>query len=127
VAAGSALALAVLEVHYYPTLNWAQHSRYIMPFGVGLVLLAAVVGRYPEALGSDGQRSLLRLAVVATAPLHLFALVVVMTRFGLGPGAPANPFKGGWVPAAGPLVPLLALTAGLALLIWYAWRDPTRQ
>jgi len=123
----SVVALAALEVHYYPTLNWAQHSRYVMPVGVGLVLLAAVVGRYPAALGSDGQSALVRLAVVVTAPLHVFALAMVMTRFGLGPSAPANPFKGDWLPSTGPLLPLLALAAGVALLGWYAWRDPVRQ
>jgi hypothetical protein len=119
---GSALALAVLEVAYYPTLNWAQHGRYVMPFGVGLLLLAAVVGRYPAALGGAGESRLLRLVVVGTAPLHLYALVLVMSRFQVGPGEPINPFTGAWLPPYGPAPPLLAMIAGLGLLVWYGWR-----
>jgi hypothetical protein len=127
VGAGSALALAALEVRYYATLSWAQHGRYVMPLGVGLLLLAAVVGRYPAALRTDGQRALARTAVLGAAPIHLFALVVVMTRFQSGPGSPVNPFRGTWMPETGPVVPLLALTAGVALLGWYVWRDPVRE
>jgi hypothetical protein len=119
---GSALALAVLEVAYYPTLNWAQHGRYVMPFGAGLLLLAAVVGRWPAALGEAGQSALLRLVAVATAPLHLYALALVMTRFQAGPGKPINPFTGAWLPPSGPALPLLAMTAGLGILVWYGAR-----
>ncbi|MGH3737516.1 MAG: DUF2142 domain-containing protein [Micromonosporaceae bacterium] len=121
----SAFALVFFEVVYYPTLNWAQHGRYVMPFGAGLLLLAAVAGRYPAALGDAGQAALLRLVATATAPLHLYALALVMTRFQSGPEAPINPFTGAWLPPAGPLVPLLALTAGVTLLAWYAWRLET--
>lgn len=122
VGAGSALALAVLEVAYYPTLNWAQHGRYVMPFGVGLLMLAAVVGRWPVALGDTGQTALVRLVVVGTAPLHLYALILVMSRFQVGPGQPLNPFIGAWLPPSGPVVPLLAMVAGLGLLVWYGYR-----
>ncbi|HEX6076308.1 MAG TPA: DUF2142 domain-containing protein [Micromonosporaceae bacterium] len=122
VGVGSALALAVLEVAYYPTLNWAQHGRYVMPFGVGLLLIAAVVGRYPAALGEAGQSALLRFVVLGTAPLHLYALALVMTRFQGGPGVPVNPFAGDWLPPSGPVLPLLAMIAGLSLLVWYGYR-----
>ncbi|MGH3714346.1 MAG: DUF2142 domain-containing protein [Micromonosporaceae bacterium] len=118
----SAFALALFEVAYYKTLNWAQHGRYVMPLGVGLLLLAAVVGRYRTALGTDGRIRLLRMVVVGTAPLHLFALALVMTRFQSGPTSPINPLIGAWLPPFGPVVPLLALTAGVTLLGVYAWR-----
>ena len=121
----SVLALVAFEVVYYPTLNWAQHGRYVMPLGVGLLLVAAVVGRYATALRPTGQLALLRMVAIGTAPLHLFALALVMTRFQSGPGAPLSPFTGEWLPPTGPVVPFLATVAGLLVLVWYAFRGTT--
>ena len=103
--------LVGLELHYAPILGWSQHARYVMPVGVGIVLIAAAL-RAPLA-----SRWVVAL-VAATAPVHLCVLAHVMTRYQSGPGARLNPFHGTWLPPGGPVVPLAAALAGLAFMVW---------
>jgi hypothetical protein len=103
--------LAALEIHFVPLVGWYAHGRYIMPLGVGAVIIA--VWR------SNG-RFLVALAL-ATVPLDLYAMVRVMTRFQVGMDAALNPFGGTWQPATGPIAPLLAcLVGGLLLTVTVA-------
>lgn len=55
--------------------------------------------------------------MTATAPVHLYALARVMSRYQNGIGAPLRPLNGVWLPAGGPLLPIVTMMAGLALLI----------
>jgi hypothetical protein len=119
---GFCLALLVaLDWHFAPLNGWFAHGRYAMPTGVGIVLLAAFA--YPSGGAETRLARLWRspwlapALVVATAPVHLYALARVMTRFASGMDASLNPFAGPWRPVAGPAVPLLVMVVGLAALV----------
>jgi hypothetical protein len=131
--------LVALDWHFAPLSGWFAHGRYAMPMGVGVVLLAAVA--WPSAGRTAGppggvatrlrsvvtrSRWLAPALVVATLPVHLYALARVITRFSSGMDASLNPFAGQWRPVLGPVVPMLAAAAGLAALTvvsWFTQRD----
>jgi Predicted membrane protein (DUF2142) len=137
-AAASLGLLVALEVYFLPRVGWFAHGRYAMPAAVGIVLGAAVAGREDGVRREDGRGFeggggfeewlnargwLTRYALVltaATAPLHLYALARVMTRYQVGIAAPLNPFGGVWRPPVGSLVPLLVDLAGVLLLVLVA-------
>jgi hypothetical protein len=121
IAAGSLLILTAFELKYLHTLGWSQHSRYVMPFGVGLVLGAAALGRFERALAPLPAARLVRLVAVATAPLQLYALAKVMNRFEAGPSGGFSPFAHGWRPALGPVAPVAAELLGVLALIALVW------
>jgi hypothetical protein len=122
--------LIALEAHFAPVLGWSQHGRYVMPALVGVVLGAAFVDRYAQWLAGCASRAgsgaswggsgalgwFVAGTVVATIPIHLYALARVMTRFQVGIDASLNPFGGSWHPAVGSVVPLCAYLLGLIAL-----------
>jgi hypothetical protein len=111
--------LAVLDLHFLPLVGWFSQGRYALPSLVGVVLGAAAAGtRPPVALPGGGVRTDRYPAVLAaaTAVLHMYALVRVMSRFQIGIAAPLDPFGGSWRAPLGPVPPLLAGLAGVSLL-----------
>jgi len=117
----SVISLMVLELQLLDIAGWTQLARYSMPFGVGAVLVAAVVGWYRRRLNPVGSAWIARALVVGAAPLHLWALAGVMTRFQTGVGASINPFRGEWMPQTGAIAPLVTQIVGLALLVGSIW------
>ncbi len=114
---GAAVAvLTVLEVHYRGVLGFSQHGRYVMPFAVGMLLGAALVVPWQQALGPAGGRLPLLIALV-TAPLQIYALGAVMTRFERGVAALWQPFGGGWHPPLGTVAPMAAEALGVLGLL----------
>jgi hypothetical protein len=117
--AGFSLALLVaLDLHFAPLSGWFAHSRYIWPSAAGTVLLAALAEGGPARwLAARRVRWLTVAVVAATAPVQLYALARVMTRYQSGLDAALDPFAGRWLPPGGPALPLVAMAAGLAGLI----------
>jgi hypothetical protein len=113
--AACAALLFGLELALAPRIGWSQHGRYAMPIGVGVVLVAGFLG-WRTAVSSRSRIVAMGL-VAATAPLHLYALARVMTRYQIGIGAGLDPFGGVWRPPLGTVAPLVALVAGLATLL----------
>jgi hypothetical protein len=112
------LLLVALEIRFVPRVGWYGHSRYVMPLGVGVVIAAAYVDRYATWLKQRGGLDRLAFALVAaTVPLEVYALARVMTRFQVGIDAALAPFGGSWLPASGPVPPLLACLVGGLLLV----------
>jgi hypothetical protein len=110
--------LVALDWYFAPRNGWFAHGRYALPTAVGVVLLAAPADRGPPRWLEVARSRWFAVAlVVATAPVHLYALARVMTRFERGLDAALDPFGGAWRPAAGPVVPLLLLAVGLAVLV----------
>ncbi len=123
VLAASVAVLVGFELAYVDHLGWSQQSRYVMPFGVGFVLGAVVVGRrFGQWLGVGRAAWLVRGIAVAAGALHVWALALVMARFQVGVGAGLRPFDGDWLPPTGPVLPLLLAAAGAAALVVLAWR-----
>jgi hypothetical protein len=124
VLAASFGALSFLELAYLHSIGWSQHGRYIMPFGVGLILGAVVSRRYERAMAPGVRRLVPGVAIVAGI-LQMWALLLVQTRFQFGQGHGLNPLGGSWTPPLGSLVPLLAEFVGVAVLAgvacWVAW------
>jgi hypothetical protein len=120
----SALLLVALELYFAPKVGHFAHGRYVMPLGVGVVLLAASVERYPEWL-----RELPLIVTVAalTVPMQVYALARVMTRFQRGIEAGLNPFGGSWTPPVGAAVPLLCALVGAGLLGVIVTRSSVRR
>ncbi|HEV2087642.1 MAG TPA: DUF2142 domain-containing protein, partial [Cryptosporangiaceae bacterium] len=119
----SVAVLVGFELAYVDHLGWSQQSRYVMPFGVGFVLAAVVVGeRFGQVLGDRRAFWSARLVAVVAGVLHVWALALVMSRFQVGVDAGLRPFDGGWLPPTGPVLPLLATAAGAAGLVVLAWR-----
>jgi hypothetical protein len=117
VAVVSVVLLIALELVFAPKVGQFAHGRYVMPLGVGVVLLAGLTDRYAAWLTDRGWLRRLAVGLVAvTVPLHLYALARVMTRFQRGIGEGLNPFGGTWQPPLGAAVPLLACLVGGALL-----------
>jgi hypothetical protein len=107
--------LVALEFYFVPTDNWFSHGRYALPVLVGVVLIAAAhdggraaartpTWRWPTAL------------VLATAPVHLYALVRVLSRYREGIDASLAPFGGRWDPPVPAPLALLAVLVGVAAL-----------
>jgi hypothetical protein len=113
-------ALYVLELLYLHTIGWSQHGRYVMPFGVGLVLAACILPRFERLMAPAARRLVPGLAVVAGA-LQLWALLVVQTRFQFGQGHGINPLHGSWKPPLGGLMPLAVEFVGVAFLAGLAY------
>nr|WP_240947758.1 DUF2142 domain-containing protein [Planosporangium mesophilum] len=106
-----AALLVALDWHFAPLSGWFAHGRYALPTAVGVVLLTALYRR------GDGPRWLALALVVATVPVHLYALARAITRFSGGLDASLNPFAGPWQPAGGAAVPLLVAVVGLSALV----------
>ncbi|GAB3866620.1 glycosyltransferase family protein [Dactylosporangium cerinum] len=91
----SAVMLLALELYFAPKVGHFAHGRYVMPLGVGVVLLAGTADRYAAWLSARGWLDRLAVVLVAvTVPLDLYALARVMTRFQRGISAGLNPFGG---------------------------------
>jgi Predicted membrane protein (DUF2142) len=116
------LLLVTLEARYAPVVGWSQHGRYAMPALVGAVLVAAAYAdRFADRLADRGWLGRFVLGTVAaTAPLHLYALARVMTRFQIGIDARLDPLGGSWHPPVGSVTPLLTELTGLVLLVGIA-------
>jgi hypothetical protein len=112
-----AALLIGLELYFVPKLGWYSHGRYVMPLGVGAVLIAGFGRGYASWLAGRGWLHRVAAgAVFLTVPLHGYALARVMTRYNVGIDAGLNPLGGSWQPPTGAAVPLLACLAGGALL-----------
>ncbi|GAA2379922.1 DUF2142 domain-containing protein [Dactylosporangium salmoneum] len=115
--AGCLALLVALELHYLPVIGWFAHGRYAMPAAAGVVLCAASAGQFERHLAARLRlRRYCTTLVTAAGALHVFTLAFVMTRFRAGPVAWPSPFEGQWTPPLGPLVPLLAVAAGVTML-----------
>jgi hypothetical protein len=116
-AAVSAALLVALELYFAPKVGHFAHGRYVMPLGVGVVLLAASADRYAAWLTAKGWLDRLVLGLVAlTVPMDLYVLARVMTRFQRGIAEGLNPFGGAWEPGVGSVPPLLCCLVGGVLL-----------
>ncbi|MGI5246208.1 DUF2142 domain-containing protein [Dactylosporangium sp. CA-139066] len=115
---GSAGLLVALEVYFAPKLGTHfAHGRYVMPLGVGVLLLAPLADRYAGWLAERGWLDRLVLVCAGLAvPMQLYALARVMTRFQRGIAAGLDPFGGAWTPPAGTVVPLICALVGGVLL-----------
>ncbi|MET7418098.1 DUF2142 domain-containing protein [Dactylosporangium sp. NPDC005555] len=122
-ALGSVVLLVALELYFAPKVGHFAHGRYVMPLGVGVVLLAGFTDRYAAWL--TARRWLLGLILV-TVPLHIYALARVMTRFQRGINEGLNPIGGTWQPPLGSVLPLLACLVGGALLAVIVTRSSVR-
>jgi hypothetical protein len=114
-------SLLALELRYLHSIGWSQHGRYIMPFGVGLVLGAVFLHRYERAIGDDGVRRLVPGVAIVAGFIHLWALLLVQTRFQFGLGRGLNPLGGSWKPPLGSLTPVFTELVGVAVLAALAW------
>jgi predicted membrane protein DUF2142 len=118
----SFVLLIGFEMRYLRTLGFAQFGRYVLPLTVALFPIAAA-SRQP--LRGAAQARVIRLVGVVFVVAQVWGLAEMMTRFQLGITAQMNPFRGYWLPAVGPVVPLLAMAAGVAVLTWLPrWRAP---
>jgi hypothetical protein len=105
---------------------WLSQGRYMLPLIAGAPMLGAYhLGK--EGV-FDGHRigQLIRAMAVVLLPLQLLALALTMIRFQSGNpgGAPIhlNPFTGSWLPAVGPVVPILLCIAGIFVMGWNCFR-----
>lgn len=123
VLATSFLALIALELAYLRNIGWSQHGRYIMPFGVGLVLGAVSLRRLDRAFGPTGVARIVPGVAVVTGVLHVWVLLLVQTRFQFGLGIGINPLRGSWKPPLGAFAPLVFETLGVVVLaslaLWF--------
>ncbi|SHN35379.1 DUF2142 domain-containing protein [Cryptosporangium aurantiacum] len=119
--ATSFVALAALELAYLRNIGWSQHGRYIVPFGVGLVLGAVSLRRVERTFGATGVGRIVPGIAVITGLLHLWVLLLVQTRFQFGQGSGLNPLRGSWKPPLGSFVPLFAELLGVVLLVLLAF------
>jgi hypothetical protein len=100
--------LVAMEFYFVPTAGWFSHGRYALPILVGVVLIAAASDSrtprrwWPPAL------------VLATAPVHLYALVRVLSRYREGIDASLSPFGGQWDPPVPAALALIAVLLGVA-------------
>ncbi|GAA3449353.1 DUF2142 domain-containing protein [Dactylosporangium matsuzakiense] len=114
---GSAALLVALELYFAPKVGQFAHGRYVMPLGVGVILLAPLAAGYSGWLAGSPVRAWLPVVFAAlTVPMQLYALARVMTRFERGISAGLNPFGGAWTPPLGSAVPLLCALVGAGLL-----------
>ncbi|MFG1928020.1 DUF2142 domain-containing protein [Cryptosporangium sp. NPDC048952] len=118
--ATSFLSLIALELFYLRNIGWSQHGRYVMPFGVGLVLAAVSLRRVDRALGTTGVARIVPGVTVVTGVLHLWTLLLVQSRYQFGQGRGLNPLRGSWTPPLGSFVPLLLETVGVVALVLLA-------
>jgi predicted membrane protein DUF2142 len=100
--------LVALEFYFVPTDGWFSHGRYALPVLVGVVLIAAVSD--PRALRWWWAPAL----VLATAPVHLYALTRALSRYRVGIDASLSPFGGSWDPPVPAPIALLAVLVGVA-------------
>ncbi|WP_433053867.1 DUF2142 domain-containing protein [Dactylosporangium sp. CS-033363] len=115
--AGSAALLVALELYFAPKVGQFAHGRYVMPLGVGVILLAPLAAGYSGWLSASRWRERAVLVAAAlTVPMQLYALARVMTRFERGISAGLNPFGGSWTPPLGSVLPLLCALVGAGLL-----------
>lgn len=118
VAAGFGMLVA-LEFYFVPTASWFSHGRYALPILVGAVLISGYV--LDERWARSPRRALRWLPaalVAATAPVHLYALVRVLSRYRVNIETSFSPFGGGWSPPVNASVVLLSLLVGVGLLVW---------
>jgi hypothetical protein len=106
--------LVALELHFVPTAGWFAHGRYALPVLVGAVLIAAAADARPS-LGAAARWWPTAL-VVATAPVHLYALVRVLSRYRHGIDASLAPFGGAWAPPVPAGLALVAVLTGVVMV-----------
>jgi hypothetical protein len=100
--------LVALEFYFVPTAGWFSHGRYALPILVGAVLVAAA--RDPRRQRRWWPPAL----VLATVPVHLYALVRVLSRYREGIDASLSPFGGRWDPPVPAPLALAAVLVGVA-------------
>jgi len=105
----SVAVLVALDAWFGPSVGWVGQGRYLLPVLVGAPLIAAArrpAGWPPPFIAT---------VVGSVALLHIWALVGVLARYRLGPGA-TDPLAGGWRPPFGPVLPIVLVTVGAVLL-----------
>ncbi len=126
---GIPLTLDVLLVNTY---GLAAQGRYVLPIAVGLPMLAAFALSARNILPAWRAPALMRMFVLISLPLHLFALGFTMIRWQSGiPSAmraiSGNPFDGIWQPPLGSVLPFALATTGLLVLGVKAWTCPAAE
>lgn len=115
---GCLLMMIEREIHFVPTYGWYSHSRYVLPLGVGVVLLAAFSTRLTTRLRDRGWLGWpVTVLIVATTPLDLYALIRVMSRFQVGVESSFDPLGGSWHPPLGSATALGVTALGILGLI----------
>jgi hypothetical protein len=116
----SAALLVGLDARLAATAGWFAHGRYAMPVAAGVAVAAAFVrgGSRPPWLATG--------LVAVTAPVHAYAVAVVLARYRANATSPLDAFHGAWAPPAGAAAPLAVSLAGGALLTWLASRTGLR-
>jgi hypothetical protein len=136
---GTLIALTIgvpftLQLLQMPKYGFITQGRYLLPLLVGIPLLAAWIIEQ-RAFDAARSRAFTRVLAGLLLPLHLISLAWVMVRWqqGLvrGPAVARldqiNPFVGKWLPPTGPVVPLVMVVAGAALMLWLLWRARPMQ
>jgi hypothetical protein len=107
--------LVALELIFLDTGSWFSHGRYAIPVLAGVVLVSAWF------YGRPAPRLLAVMLVAGTAPVHLYAIVRVLSRYREGIEASLTPFTGTWRPPLGPVLPIACVLIGVALLAAATW------
>jgi hypothetical protein len=107
-------------------LSW--QGKDLLPFAVGVPLLAAALAGQSEAVRARGGR-LVAILVAATATAEIAAFMQALRRNAVGLPGPLNYLNGSWRPPLGALLPTLAAVAvsiALAALFWVDVRSADR-
>lgn len=122
---GTFVPLIALEFLNANAVGWFNQGRYFLPGAVALPMLGAwIMAR--RVLSPEQVRSITRMLAVLLLPIHIVCLAYTMTRWQSGLTS-LNPLKGVWMPPLGPVLPLVTITVGVAVLFvvyWQASRVP---
>jgi hypothetical protein len=112
--------LLAAELYLANRIGWFNQGRYFLPGAVGLPLLAAhIVAR--RSFTSEQMRTVTRLLAVLLVPIQLVCLLFTMARWQSG-FISINPFNGSWVPPYGHVLPLVAGSLSVIVLLVMYWR-----
>ncbi|WP_367133607.1 DUF2142 domain-containing protein [Saccharothrix sp. HUAS TT1] len=117
---GTAVPLTAMELITVNTTGWFNQGRYYLTGAVAIPMLGALImGKH--VLTGPQTRTMTRMLAVLLLPVQLVCLAYTMTRWQSGLQS-VNPFNGSWMPPYGPLLPLVAATLGVLVLLVMYWR-----